>query len=69
MPETNTKKPATFRLGQRVLFRHRVRSALWLSGTIVGGPQSRQGQILYQAKLDNGETRWAKTNQLRRARL
>jgi hypothetical protein len=30
---------------------------------------STDGQMFYQAKLDNGETRWAKTNQLRRARL
>ena len=69
MPEKNASKPAAFTVGQRVLFRQRARPALWLSGTITGGLQAKQGQMLYQVKLDNGESRRAKTGQLRKAQL
>jgi hypothetical protein len=69
MPEKNAGKPADFKFGQRVLFRLRARPASWLSGTIIGGPGSRKGKVLYQVKLDNGESRSAATGQLRDARL
>ena len=55
MPEKNASEPATFSLGQRVLFRQQARPAVWLSGAVVGGPQSKKGKVLYQVKLDNGE--------------
>jgi hypothetical protein len=67
MSEKN--KPAEFKIGQRVLFRLHARPALWLSGTIIGGPASRKGKVLYLVKLDNGESRSAATAQLRDARL
>jgi hypothetical protein len=60
MSEKN--KPAEFKIGQRVLFRLHARPALWLSGTIIGGPASRKGKVLYQVKLDNGESRSAATD-------
>ena len=63
MPEKNAGKSVNFGLGQRILFRHRARPPLWLSGTIIGAPQSNQGQMLYQVKLDNGESRRAKPSQ------
>ena len=69
MPEKNASKLADFKIGQRVLFRLHARPALWLSGTITGGPASRKGKVLYQVKLDNGESRPATTAQLRDARL
>ncbi len=69
MPEKNASEPATFSLGQRVLFRQQARPAVWLSGAVVGGPQSKKGKVLYQVKLDNGESRWARTGQLRVAKL
>ena len=59
----------TFSLGQRVLFRQQARPAVWLSGAVVGGPQSKKGKVLYQVKLDNGESRWQAADQLRKADL
>jgi hypothetical protein len=41
----------------------------WLSGVIVGGPRSKQGRVFYQVKLDNGESRWAAADQIRRAEM
>ena len=69
MPEKNAGKPADFKIGQRVLFRLHARPALWLIGTIIGRPRSKQGRMLYEVKLDNGESRSATTGQLRDADL
>jgi hypothetical protein len=44
MPAKAASKTADFTIGQRVLFRVRVRPALWLSGSVIGGPRSKQGR-------------------------
>jgi hypothetical protein len=69
MVEKKAIKPADFKIGHRVLFRHRARPALWLSGAVVDGPKSKKNKLLYQVQLDNGESRWATTAQLRNAQL
>jgi hypothetical protein len=69
LPAKAASKTADFTIGQRVLFRVRARPALWLSGSVIGSPRSKQGRAFYQVKLDNGESRWVRTDQLRNAQL
>jgi hypothetical protein len=66
----SASKPIGFTLGQRVLFSYqRRRRPQWVAGVIIGGPTSKEGQMTYQVKLDNGENRWGAVDQFRRAQL
>jgi hypothetical protein len=69
MPGTKARKPIDFTAGQRVLFRYHARPVQWLTGVISEGPKSKQGRVIYQVKLDNGESLWGAAGRFRKAEL
>jgi hypothetical protein len=70
MPQSVAYKPIDLKVGQRVLFRcPACRPVQWLSGAISGGPKTKFTQLYYLVKFDNGESRWAPADQIRKAGL